>query len=304
MADYWVTDIPHIRKDCSVPKIFWAKAAGLFVISLLSFAVFGLTALALFFAAVSAALAAEYAACRLSAKEPRIQDGSSVYFGILFFLLLPPATPLGAAFAGCFLAVFLGKEIFGGTGQSIFHPVLAGWLSSALFLPDLFLAGPGETFFTSFFVFLKNLGEENFKGLFHFFFRPAASFFGEISLAGVFLFGLCMLKFRVNRFSVPLIFLGTLWGVGLWTGAGPAAGDLPMSVLVAFCLVDEPAVSPVTSKGRFVYAVCCALSLLGLLLVWDFIFAAAFSVLLWNALSAWLDEIFNPAREIKTEFKK
>jgi Na+-transporting NADH:ubiquinone oxidoreductase subunit B len=46
--------------------------------------------------------------------------------GILFTLILPPATPLWMVFVGISFGVVIGKEVFGGTGKNFLNPALVG----------------------------------------------------------------------------------------------------------------------------------------------------------------------------------
>jgi len=55
--------------------------------------------------------------------------------GILFPLILPPATPLWMVGFGVAFGVFIGKELFGGTGRNVFNPALVGRCFLALAYP-------------------------------------------------------------------------------------------------------------------------------------------------------------------------
>lgn len=46
--------------------------------------------------------------------------------GILFTLIVPPATPLWMVFLGISFGVVVGKEVFGGTGKNFLNPALTG----------------------------------------------------------------------------------------------------------------------------------------------------------------------------------
>lgn len=46
--------------------------------------------------------------------------------GLIFPMILPPATPLWIVGLGVAFGVFFGKEVFGGTGHNIFNPALVG----------------------------------------------------------------------------------------------------------------------------------------------------------------------------------
>ena len=48
-------------------------------------------------------------------------------FALLFALILPPTTPLWQAAMSMGFGILVGKEIFGGTGRNVVHPVLLAW---------------------------------------------------------------------------------------------------------------------------------------------------------------------------------
>ena len=57
-------------------------------------------------------------------KEP-IQEGFLVT-GLIFPLILPPTLPLWMVAVGVMFGVFIGKELFGGTGRNVFNPAIVG----------------------------------------------------------------------------------------------------------------------------------------------------------------------------------
>jgi electron transport complex protein RnfD len=53
-----------------------------------------------------------------------IGDGNAALIGLLFGMLLPAATPWWAVVTGTFVAIVIGKLIYGGIGCNPFHPSL------------------------------------------------------------------------------------------------------------------------------------------------------------------------------------
>ena len=53
-----------------------------------------------------------------------IGDGNAAVIGLLFAMLLPAATPWWVVLIGTFLAIVIGKQIFGGVGCNPLNPVL------------------------------------------------------------------------------------------------------------------------------------------------------------------------------------
>jgi Na(+)-translocating NADH:ubiquinone oxidoreductase B subunit len=67
-------------------------------------------------------------------RKEEINEGFLVT-GLIFPLVLPPTIPLWMVAVGCAFGVFVGKEIFGGTGRNLFNPAIVGRCFLALAYP-------------------------------------------------------------------------------------------------------------------------------------------------------------------------
>ena len=61
--------------------------------------------------------------CRL---DIRVKDLSAVITGLLLALVIPPNLPIWMLILGCFFAIVVAKESFGGLGANVFNPALVG----------------------------------------------------------------------------------------------------------------------------------------------------------------------------------
>ncbi len=87
---------------------------------------FGLSALLLTVTVTATCLATERFFSQLSGKGNTIADYSAVITGLLLSLTLPPAFPLWMGVVAGFIAIAMGKVMFGGLGMNIFNPALVG----------------------------------------------------------------------------------------------------------------------------------------------------------------------------------
>jgi electron transport complex protein RnfD len=87
---------------------------------------FGISALALLIVTTASCMATERFCCWLQDRPSSLHDFSVVITGILLGLTLPPGLPLWMAAVGGFVAVALGKALFGGLGFNAFNPALVG----------------------------------------------------------------------------------------------------------------------------------------------------------------------------------
>jgi electron transport complex protein RnfD len=87
---------------------------------------FGLAAFLVLSTAVLSCLLTEHVLCRMSREPTTVGDWSVIITGLLYGLTLPPGLPLWMVAAGGFIAVGLGKFLFGGLGYNPFNPALVG----------------------------------------------------------------------------------------------------------------------------------------------------------------------------------
>jgi H+/Na+-translocating ferredoxin:NAD+ oxidoreductase subunit D len=85
---------------------------------------YGLPALAVVSLSVSCAIFWELAMNLVSKRSLTIGDGNAALIGLLFAMLVPATLPWWAVLTGTFVAVIIGKEIFGGIGSNAFNPVV------------------------------------------------------------------------------------------------------------------------------------------------------------------------------------
>ncbi len=85
---------------------------------------YGAPALAVICLSVSTAMLWELAMNRASRSPVTIGDGNAAVIGLLLGMLLPASTPWWVVIVGTFLAIVVGKQIFGGIGGNAFNPIL------------------------------------------------------------------------------------------------------------------------------------------------------------------------------------
>lgn len=116
---------------------FWHSGDSLFkqnlnfIIALLPAAIFGILkfgapALGVLTLAASSAMLWEVVMAVISKRKVAIADMESAVIGLLFGMMVPATMPWWVVITGTFVAVVLGKFVFGGSGGNPFHPTLVG----------------------------------------------------------------------------------------------------------------------------------------------------------------------------------
>lgn len=117
---------PHLKKGLTVPQIMRNVVYALLPVCAWAVWQFGISALAMIIVTTLSCMATEQLFTAISGKKSTLSDYSVVITGILLALTLPPGFPLWMAAVAGFVAVALGKMLFGGLGQNPFNPALVG----------------------------------------------------------------------------------------------------------------------------------------------------------------------------------
>ncbi len=91
---------------------------------LFGFVQYGMPAVGVMAMAISTAMFWEFAFKKLAKQEDTIGDCSAAVIGMVFAMLLPATAPWWIVITGTFIAIVVGKEIFGGTGGNPFNPAV------------------------------------------------------------------------------------------------------------------------------------------------------------------------------------
>jgi len=221
-------------------------------------------------------LAAVYIPARLAElgfaviRREDLQPGTMI-FAVLFTLILPPTTPVWQAGLAMLFGIVVGKEIFGGTGRNVVHPVLLAWAFLFVSYPAVL---SGEAVWVPVAgdrpMLLDIAAERGMAGLaghdwLSAFVGHAPGPFGVPSTAAC-LFGLCVLMLaRIISWRVAAGFIAGSAAAALLFSTGDAA-DNPMFGMplhwhmviggwafgLAF-IVTDPVTGAHTPTGRWVY---------------------------------------------------
>lgn len=117
---------PHLKRAVSVEQIMRNVVYALMPIAAWSVYQFGISAAALIIVTTLSCMGTERFFNWMSDKPSSLRDYSAVITGILLALTLPPGFPLWMAAVAGFVAIALGKSLFGGIGYNVMNPALIG----------------------------------------------------------------------------------------------------------------------------------------------------------------------------------
>jgi electron transport complex protein RnfD len=135
-------EVPLLAAPHAHDKVSVQRTMGLVLVALLPALLFGLyqfgwPAIFLLLVTLTAALALEAASLRIAGKpqRPFLLDGSVLLTGVLLAMTLPPWAPWWIGVVGAFVAVIVGKHVFGGLGQNLFNPAMVARVALLVSFP-------------------------------------------------------------------------------------------------------------------------------------------------------------------------
>uniref|UniRef100_UPI0040296110 RnfABCDGE type electron transport complex subunit D n=1 Tax=Candidatus Cryptobacteroides bacterium TaxID=3085639 RepID=UPI0040296110 len=122
-----VSPAPHIHAAVSTKSLMRDVVIALLPAVIVSVVFYGLGEIVVLGTSVVSCILVEYMITKFLLKKPStVCDYSAVVTGILLALNLPYTTPWWVVFIGALFAVGVVKMTFGGLGQNIFNPAIAG----------------------------------------------------------------------------------------------------------------------------------------------------------------------------------
>lgn len=117
---------PHIHSAESIERSMGSVNLALLPALLASVYFFGPRALLVVCAGVLSSVGFEILMQKLMKKPVTVSDGSAVITGVLLAFNMPPNIPLYVPVVGSAFGIIVVKHLFGGLGNNIFNPALAG----------------------------------------------------------------------------------------------------------------------------------------------------------------------------------
>ena len=235
-------------------------------------------------------------------------DWSAALTGILFAMIMPPSLPLWTCVLGCFVAIGLGKQLFGGLGSNIFNPALLGRAFLAAAFPMFMTRWTGPITLDAvtgatplgLVKFSHNLNI-NYRDLF---IGNVSGSLGETSALALIIGGIYLLIKKTIDWRIPLAYISTVFVMSFITNlvmpdvyAGALFHVLAGGLLLgAIYMATDPVTSPVTKRGRWIFGAGCGLVTMIIRLWGGLPEGVMYSILLMNALTPILNRMTRQRR--------
>ena len=310
---YIITSSPHLFSSSTTPKIMYTVLPTLLPVALVSILLFGMKVLLLYAVSIVTAVATEAAVKAARRKSIHsIYDGSAVITGLLLVMVVPPdLSPLFVAL-GAFVAIFIGKEVFGGLGANVFNPALVGraFLSASYPVQMTSYSQPQALFPIAGGVDAAGgatpLAAARFEGvvapLKALLLGQTGGSIGETCALLIVIGGLVLIALKIVDWHLVLAYLGTVFlATGLFYLVDPGTYSPPLFHLLsgglmlgAFYMATDMATSPYTSWGNVVFGVGAGLIVVVIRLFGGFPEGVMYSILLMNAVTPLINRYTRP----------
>ena len=137
-----VSSSPHLRDKRTTSSVMRDVVIALIPAIVASGILFGTKALILIAVCIVSCVGFEYLWNLLMKKQQTVGDFTAVITGILLAFNLPATLPIWMAVIGCFVAIVVVKQLFGGLGQNFVNPAIGGRIVLALSFTSAMTAYP------------------------------------------------------------------------------------------------------------------------------------------------------------------
>ena len=313
LVDLVVTSSPHIRDKAKVPLIMRGVLIALMPATIAGLYFFGVGhTLGVIIVSILSAVVAEYLSCLIFRTKATVYDLSAAVTGLLLALTLPPSSPYWMVAVGAFVAIILGKWIFGGIGSNPFNPALVGraflmiswptymtiWVKP--FTQSVFPPTNAITTATPLSI-IKLRGFSELLAMFDgsrlimyksLFIGNVAGSIGETSVLLLLISGIALIAKKIIDWRIPAGFIGTVFVLSAVFNRDPIFSILSGGLFLgAFFMATDYSSSPIIVKGRLWYGIS-----LGVLTVIFRQFGASpegvmFSILIMNCFVPFFDKM-------------
>ena len=284
-----VSSAPHIVTNADTSYIL--KQVMIAMVPALAAAVyvFGIRSLLLTVVCIAASMAFEYAYNKLMKKPQTVGDFSAGVTGMLIAFNVPSGLPYWIAILGCFFAIIVVKQLYGGIGKNLVNPAITArvflFISFATEMTTWTLPrGAADTASTATPLGILAEGGGELPSNVYMFLGTIGGSMGEVSALMLLVGGLYLIWKKIISPIIPACFIGTVFVFALVYYSVTGGDALEMAVfhvlaggvmLGAFFMATDYVTSPILPMGKVIFGAYPE--------------GVSFSILLMNVLTPLID---------------
>ena len=301
-----VSSSPHIVSNTDTTRIMAMVLLALAPAFLVSIYVFGFRVVPLTLICIVASVFFEWAWNKLMKRRQTVGDLSAAVTGTLIAFNVPSGLPFWMAVVGCFVAIVIVKQLFGGIGKNVANPAIVGRIVLLLSFatemttwPAPRMAVDATSTATPLGILIEGAGElpsnmEMFLGF-------IGGSVGEVSAIALLIGGLFLIWKKVINPIIPACFIGTVFVFAFiyYTATGGDALDMAVFhvlaggvMLGAFCMATDYVTSPLLPAGKVVFGIGCGLMTMIIRIWGQYPEGVSFAILFMNCLTPLINNFF------------
>lgn len=298
-----VSPSPHVKSHMTTQRIMLCVILSLIPTIIASGIIFGLKALMLISVCVISCIFFEFLCRLIMKKEQTIGDLSAAVTGIILALNLPVTLPWWMAIIGCFVAIVIVKQLFGGLGQNFANPAITarivlmvsfGAEMTSWAVPQYWKESPDEIITGA---TPLVTGNASYKDLFLGF---TGGCLGETCALALLIGGVYLIARKIISPVTPVAFIGTVGVLAFIYGLadGGFNGGLEHALyqilsgglfLGAFFMATDYVTTPITAKGKLIFGIGCGVITFLIREFGSYPEGVSFSILLMNIVTPYID---------------
>ncbi len=318
MNQLYLSSSPHVHSGETTASVMRAVLYSLVPACGVAVYFFGPSALSVLLIATLGCLATEAVCQRMMGQPVSITDGSAAITGVLLALNLPPSSPWWMTLLGAVIAIFIGKQVYGGLGSNPFNPALVARVVLLISFPVQMTTwsapaplGSGLDLVTT----ATPLGEWKNAvmltgempaamqgGTLNFFLGNMPGCIGEVSALALLLGAAYLFYRKILTWHIPATYVGTVILLsGMFWLINPAKYPSPLFhlltgglVLGAFYMATDMVTTPVSIRGMLVFGIGCGVLTVLIRLFGGYPEGVSFAILLMNAATPLIDRYTKP----------
>jgi electron transport complex protein RnfD len=294
-----VSTAPHIVSEDDTTKIMGTVLLALVPALVAGVYVFGTRVLILSITCIVASIFFEWVYNALAKKRQTVGDLSAAVTGLLISFNVPASLPLWMAVLGCFVAIIVVKQLYGGIGKNFVNPAITARIflfisfasqMSTWPLPKMYQTADAVTGPTPLALLAEGGTDANLPSNMEMFIGFIGGSVGEISALALLIGGVFLIWKKIITPIIPCSFIGTVFVIAfLYYGFSfkmalfhVLAGGV---MLGAFFMATDYVTSPKLPKGQIIFGIGCGLITMAIRLFGSYPEGVSFSILLMNIIT-------------------
>lgn len=290
---------PHIKSPITTQKIMLTVIIALLPALLASVIIFGLRALVMTVICCACCVIFEWLTRKIMKRDSTISDLSAIVTGMLLSFNLPVTLPIYMAVIGCFVAIVIVKQFFGGIGQNFANPAITARIVLMLSFTSYMTSWAQPFYYQSSELTTTSTplagGEASLMDMF---LGTTGGCLGETCALALIIGGIFLVITRVISPATPLCFIGTVFVLSLIsTGDIEKATAAILSgglMLGAIFMATDYSTTPLTLPGKIIFGIGCGLITMLIRNFGTMPEGVSYSILLMNILTPIIDRFTVP----------